>query len=226
MRVVINQPNYIPWRGYFDLIDDADLFLYHDDVQYTKQDWRNRNKIKTASGSVWLSVPVKKVSTETLIKDVLIDHEQKWLFDHKRRLTEAYKTTSFFRAYAEEFFAILDKKHEKLADLDIETAAFILRAFKIETPVSLVSMMELKGQKTEKLLAILRACGGSEYLSGPAAKAYIDEKKFEEAGIKLTWKTYDYAPYPQLWGDFEGAVTALDLLFNCGADARAFLKSR
>jgi hypothetical protein len=110
--------------------------------------------------------------------------------------------------------------------LDIETAAFILKALGVETPVQLVSKMNLVGQKTDKLLAVLKACGGSEYISGPAAKAYIDEKRFEEAGIKLTWKTYDYAPYPQLWGPFDGAVTALDLLFNCGPEARLFLKAR
>ncbi len=226
MRVVINQPNYIPWRGYFDLIDDADLFFYHDDVQYTKQDWRNRNRIKTKNGSLWLSVPVKKGTTDTLIKDVQINHEQKWAQSHRQQIIEAYRCAPFFKTYADAFFSILEKRHERLIDLDMETTAFVSEALGIKTPMRLVSEMNLAGKKTDKLLAVLKASCAHEYISGPAAKAYIDEKRLEEAGIKLTWKEYNYAPYPQLWGDFEGAVTALDLLFNCGPEARSFLKSQ
>jgi hypothetical protein len=225
MRVVINQPNYVPWHGYFDLIDDADLFFFHDDVKYTKQDWRNRNRIKTRGGVAWLTVPVVKAPTNTLIKDVLINYAEAWPATHQRMIIDAYGKSVYFKKYAEDFFAILEKHHERLVDLNIETTRFFMKVLGITTPTRLVSGLNLSGNKTGKLIGIMQGCKGTEYLSGPAAKAYIEEDKFADAGISLTWKNYDYAPYPQLWGEFEPQVSVLDLLFNCGPEARRYLKS-
>lgn len=226
MRIVINQPNYIPWRGYFDLIDDADLFLFHDDVQYTKQDWRNRNRIKTKQGSIWLTVPVMKRAPDSMILDAFVDHTQDWVVSHKRQIIEAYRAAPYFKEYADGFFELLEKRHEKLVDLDIETTLFLMNALGIQTPVRRVSDLHLHGHKTDKLIAIIKACGGDAYLSGPAAKAYIDTTRFAAEGVELLWKAYDYEPYPQLWGAFDPAVSALDLLFNCGPEVRMFLKSQ
>jgi len=225
MRIVINQPNYIPWRGYFDLIDDADLFLIHDDIQYTKQDWRNRNHIKTRHGCKWLTVPIMKVSTDTLIKDVHINYTDAWPAVHQRMITEAYQNSQFFDVYAKDFFAIIGGGFKLLLDLNIASTRFIMKALNITTPLRLVSELNLAGHKTDKLINILRNCGGTEYLSGPAAQAYINEAAFRDADIALTWKNYSYRPYPQLWGEFLPQVSALDLLFNCGSNARRYLKS-
>ncbi|MDP9127549.1 MAG: WbqC family protein [Pseudomonadota bacterium] len=225
-RIVINQPNYIPWRGYFDLIGDADLFLFHDDVNYTKQDWRNRNRIKTQKGTIWLTVPVVKTPSDTQIKDIYIDYDHPWVAAHQKALTAAYGKAPYFESYAQEFFDILEQRHERLLDLNVDTTKFIMRSFQISTPTGFVSEFKLSGTKTTKLVQILRACAGHDYLSGPAAKAYLDQDMFMRAGLGLAWKGYEYAPYPQLWGAFEPQVTALDLLFNCGPNALALLKSR
>jgi len=225
MLAVINQPNYIPWRGYFDLIDEADLFIFHDDIQYTKQDWRNRNRIKSKQGLLWLSVPVQKPQSHTLINEVVIDYAQDWQLSHKRQIAEAYRSAAYFKTYADPFFDLVDRRYEKLADLTIDTTLFLMKALGIETPTRRTSELGVNGQKTDRLIEILRATHADAYLSGPAAKSYIDEARFRNERIGLLWKNYDYKPYPQLWGSFEPQVTVLDLLFNCGPDARACMKS-
>ncbi|MGE3624344.1 MAG: WbqC family protein [Bdellovibrionales bacterium] len=226
MRVVINQPNYIPWRGYFDLIDDANIFLFHDDVQYTKQDWRNRNRIKSKDGLIWLTVPVQSAQSGTLIKDVRISYAQDWPRRHRCMTKEAYGKAPYFELYADRFFTLLDKNFTHLIDLDIALTQLAMEALNIKTPLARVSELKVPGHKTEKLINILTALGAEDYLSGPAAKSYIDEKAFQKHGFGLTWKHYRYDPYPQLWGVFESQVSVFDLLFNCGPKSRNYLKSK
>ena len=226
MRVVINQPNYIPWRGYFDMIASCDLFIFYDDVAYTTRDWRNRNQIKTRQGLAWLTVPVCKAPRGTLIKDILIDHTQDWITTHKRQIIDAYRPAPFFKNYADGIFDILDRRHAKLVDLDVDLTHYVMQALGITTPTRRASSLAVTGAKPERLLALLRAACATEYLSGPAARDYIDVDSFQRSNIRLLWKAYDYAPYPQQWQDFEPSVTVLDLLFNCGPDAAHHLQSR
>lgn len=226
MKVGIIQSNYIPWRGYFDFIDDVDLFIIYDDVQYTKNDWRNRNKIKTANGLIWLTVPVLfNFNKNTLIEDVKIDHKKDWVKKHIESVRFSYSKTPYFKAYADEFFNILNKKFDTISGLNVNIINWIMRELDIKTNIKMSSEYSAVGTRTDRLIDILKKAGATSYLSGPSAKSYLEVEKFREAGLELEYKVYDYPDYPQLYGKFEPQVSVLDLLFNCGAEARSHLKS-
>lgn len=224
MKVAMVQSNYIPWRGYFDLIDDVDVFIFYDDVQYTHKSWRNRNRIKTAAGLMWLSVAVNHGS-DTLIEKAMIDYTGRWVDKHIRSLSVAYARAPFFHQYADEFFAILRSRPRTISELNIATSTWVMRVLGIETQIRRSSEFGIAGDKFTRPLHILKAMGATQYVSGPAAKPYTDAEKFRAAGIHLEYKTYEYKPYPQLHGAFEPNVTILDMLFNCGRASRHYLKS-
>lgn len=227
MKVGIIQSNYIPWRGYFDFVDDVDLFIVYDDVQYTKHDWRNRNLVKTSGGLQWLTVPVDfSLSNKTLIQDTKIQCGGDWIEKHKRQIRLSYSTAPYFEQYVGEFFDLLDKRHETISSLNISLICWALAKLGIKTKIRMSSEFSPVGVRTDRLIDILKKAGADSYLSGPAAKDYLEENKLRESGIALEYKSYDYSPYPQLWGEFIGKVTILDLLANCGPDARKYLKSR
>lgn len=225
MRVGMVQSNYIPWRGYFDLIDDCDLFIFYDDVQYTHKDWRNRNRIKTHQGLLWLSVPVIH-NRDTLIENALIDYSNRWVNKHIRSIANAYQKAPYFTNYADDLFDILTSRTETISQLNIKLTCWIMSKLDISTLTNMSHEFDISGNKYERPLKILRHLGVTSYLTGPAAKPYIDENAFREFGIDLQYKSYDYQSYPQLHGEFESSVSVIDLLFNCGPDARYYLKSR
>jgi hypothetical protein len=218
------QSNYIPWRGYFDFVDDCDLFVYYDDVRYTHRDWRNRNRIKTDQGPMWLSVPVLH-DQRTLIQDARIDYSTRWWDKHIRSLTLAYKKAPHFGRYAEGFFQILQARPATISELNVRACGWIMSQLGIRTRTCMSREFGIVGDKAERPLRIAQHLAATSYLSGPTAKPYTDPQKFRAAGIGLEFKIYDYPEYPQLHGAFEPNVTVLDLLFNCGPDARRFLKS-
>ncbi len=219
------QSSYIPWRGYFDFIDDCDLFVYYDDVQYTHRSWRNRNRIKTERGPMWLSVPVLH-DRQTVIEHARIDYSTRWCDKHTRSLAAAYRKAPYFEAYAPGFFAILGSRPQTISELNVRTCGWIMQQLGITTRTAMSSEFGIAGDKVERPLRILQRLGATRYLSGPTAKPYTDVQKFRAAGIALEFKVYDYPEYPQLHGAFEPAITVLDLLFNCGPHARRYLKSR
>lgn len=225
-RVGIIQSNYIPWRGYFDFISQCDLFIFHDDLQYTKGDWRNRNRVKTAAGTVWLTVPVKYRQTEQLICDTEIDDSTPWRKKHLNVFRESYRAAPHFRTAFALFEEALAQSHRTISELNIALIRRVCDFLGISTPMRLSAEFSPSGSKTDRLCGILRKAGASEYLSGPAARAYLDERQLEEAGFLLTYKSYDYPPYPQLHGGFEGAVSVLDLIAHLGPEAREFSRSR
>lgn len=224
--VGIIQSNYIPWRGYFDFMDDVDLFIYLDDVQYTIRDWRNRNKIKTRDGLIWVTVPVifSRNNIEN-IEGVKIDYSQKWVEKHINSIRHAYSKSPYFKQYAEAFFDILNKRFETISELNVTINNWVMQHLAIKTRISMSSDFSPVGSKTDRLIDILKKTGATSYLSGPSAKGYIEVEKFKEAGIGLEYKVYEYPDYPQLHGSFEPHVSVLDLLFNCGPDSKKYLKS-
>lgn len=225
MRVGIIQSSYIPWRGYFDFIDDVDLFIFHDDLQYTKNDWRNRNKIKTDKGTIWLTVSVNYNSTSQLICDTTIDYSHRWNQKHINQIKQYYGKAPYFSEYRNDLFDILQNKFLTISDLNITLCKWIMEKLCIKTPLRFSSELSPIGKKTERLIGILKKVGATTYLSGPTAKDYLEEERFKQAGIGLEYKVYDYPEYPQLYGKFEPQVSVLDLLFNCGNDSRKYLKS-
>jgi hypothetical protein len=218
------QSNFMPWRGYFDLIDDCDLFVFYDDVQYTHKGWRNRNRIKTHSGPIWVSVPVLH-DHSTLIENAIIDYSGRWVAKMVRSISLAYQKARYFQSYAPGLFEILESKRETISELNIALCSYLMRQLGITTEIRKSREFGVAGDKFERPLRILRALGATSYLSGPAAKPYTDASAFRKAGIELLYKTYVYDEYPQIHGTFCPDVSVVDLLFNCGPEARAHLKS-
>lgn len=230
MNVVILQPSYIPWRGYFDQIRRADLFIFYDDVQYDKHGWRNRNQIKTAQGKQWLTIPVhsKGVTEGIVIKDVRIDQSKPWQKDHLKALTFAYSKSPYFKNYLPLLESFYDRRDEWLADFTIETTILLSHELGITSTRFLRSseLTGIDGIKTDRLIQILKRVGAKHYISGPAARNYIEAKKFDQAGITLEYIEYNYPEYPQLYPPFDSSVTIFDLLFMTGEKASAYLFQR
>jgi hypothetical protein len=225
-KVAIVQSNYIPWKGYFDMIAAVDEFILYDDVQYTRRDWRNRNQIKTPQGRQWLTVPVKvKGRYEQSIRETEIDGTQ-WARAHWKALAQNYRRAPHFAQVAARFEPLyLKREHTHLSPLNralIEAAcAYLGITTKISNSWDYASI----DGRTERLADLCAQSGGTEYVSGPAARDYIQERVFSERGIRLTWFEYaGYPEYPQLWGGYAHGVSILDLLFNCGHDAPRYMK--
>lgn len=225
-RVAILQSNYIPWKGYFDLIRQVDEFILFDEMQYTRRDWRNRNKIKTQRGLEWLTVPVKvKGRYYQTIRETELDGWQ-WASDHWRALTANYGRAPFFSGLASELKPLyLERQYTHLSQLNRTFIDWICSKLGITTVISNSSDYRIVEGKTERLLEICRQAGATEYISGPAAAGYLETDLFEAAGIGVRFFDYEgYPPYSQLWGEFEHGVTILDLLFNCGPDSSGYLR--
>jgi hypothetical protein len=225
-KVAILQSNYIPWKGYFDMIASVDEFILYDDMQYTRRDWRNRNQIKTPQGVQWLTVPVLvKGKYHQKIRDTEIDGNA-WAADHWKALMQNYRRAPCFEEIARWLEPLyLERSYSHLSQLNRTFLEAICAYLEIDTLITDSSDYTLIDGKTERLADLCAQAGGTEYISGPAAKDYIDESVFLAKGIKLTWFDYSgYAEYPQLWNDFTHGVTILDLLFNCGKQAANYMK--
>lgn len=225
-KVAIVQSNYIPWKGYFDMIASVDEFILFDDMQYTRRDWRNRNQIKTPQGVQWLTVPVKvKGKYHQTIRETEIDGMD-WAEAHWKALTQNYRRAPHFAeisAWLEPYY--LGSGYTHLSLLNRALIEAVCGYLGITTRISNSWDYELQPGKTERLVSLCDQAGGTEYISGPAARDYIQPELFAERGIALGWFDYSgYPEYPQLWGEFVHGVSILDLLFNCGKDAPRYMK--
>jgi hypothetical protein len=225
-KIAILQSNYIPWKGYFDLINSVDEFVIYDDVQYTKNDWRNRNIIKTNQGLKWLTIPVKHQKLGQLISDTKIS-DKRWPKKHWASISQCYSKTGYFKEYKEIFEHLyLTTTQEYLCEINYRFIIAINEILGINTRIRWSGEFELLGGQTERLLGICNQCKATEYVSGPAAKAYFDNELAKKEKIEVTWMDYgDYEEYTQLYPPFEHGVTILDLLFNAGPDANKYMKS-
>jgi hypothetical protein len=227
MNVVILQPSYIPWRGYFHQIQKADLFIFYDDVQYDKHGWRNRNRIKTAQGSQWLTIPVHSkgvVDQNIPINQVKISWTTDWNEKHWRAIQQAYSKAPFFQQYAPLLEGFFQQKPEFLADFTIETTVSLARQLGfLKTQFLRSSQLKISGVKTDRLIQILKNVGATHYISGPSARDYIEKAKFDQAGIALEYIEYRYPEYPQLYPPFDQNVSIIDLLFMVGQDAQNYI---
>jgi hypothetical protein len=226
-RVAILQSNYIPWKGYFDLINMVDEFILYDDMQYTRRDWRNRNKIRTREGSIWLTIPVEvKGKYFQTIRETRIS-EPNWNRKHWASIQHSYAKAPFFGEYRELFEGLYnDSTDEYLSPVNHRFVTAICKLLGITTKISWSMDYTLVDGKTERLVDLCRQAGGTEYISGPAARDYIVDSMFEDAGIKLSYIDYcGYPEYHQISEPFDHYVSILDLLFNTGPAAREYMKS-
>ncbi len=226
-KVAILQSNYIPWKGYFDIINRVDEFIFYDTEQYTRRDWRNRNKIKTSNGLIWLTIPVQvkgkfyQAINETTVSD------NTWRKKHWNTITANYSKAKHFGVYKNVFQDLyLDSEEESISQINYSFIKKINEILGIKTKLSWSSSFHPKGEKSEKLLDICKKTEAAEYLSGPAAKDYLDTSLFLKNNIKVSWMDYsNYPEYNQLFPPFEHGVSIIDLIFNEGPNAYKFLKS-
>lgn len=227
-KIAILQSNYIPWKGYFDIINKVDEFILYDDMQYTKNDWRNRNKIVTSAGVKWLTIPIETKGKfyQKINEAQVVDH--KWAEKHWKSIRFNYAKAEFFSEYAERFCKLYQQceEEEYLSNINYAFLKEICDILGIKTKISWSSDYTLVDGKTERLVALVKAAGGDYYLSGPAAQNYIVEDYFKQAGIELEWMDYsNYPQYRQLSDNFEHGVSVLDLIFNEGPNAPKYMKS-
>jgi len=226
-KIAISQSNYIPWKGYFDLINKVDEFVIYDDMQYTRRDWRNRNQIKTDKGLHWLTIPVEtKGKYYQKIRDTKVaDH--KWELEHWKTIKQYYSKAVYFdryRHYFEDFYKNNDL--DNLSEINIFLIKIINKILGIKTKISRSSDYELIGDQTEKILHICKQSGADKYFTGPAAKNYFDISKAEKMGIAVEWMNYsNYSQYSQLYSPFVHNVSVVDLIFNEGPEAYNFFRS-
>jgi hypothetical protein len=226
-RVAILQSNYIPWKGYFDLINLVDEFILYDDMQYTRRDWRNRNKIKTANGPQWLTIPVevKGKYFQKINETIVSDHD--WASKHWQTIVHSYAKAPYFREFRDALEKLYNNAAQPLlSDVNYQFLVGICELLGITTRITWSTAYESVDGKTERLVHLCRQAGASDYLSGPAARDYIDETLFADAGIALQFMDYSgYPEYSQLFPPFEHSVSIIDLIFNTGAEARRYMKS-
>ncbi len=225
-KIAISQSNYLPWKGYFDLINHVDDFIIYDTVQYTKNDWRNRNRIKTPGGLQWLTIPVEHRFLGQTIADTKIATVN-WNKKHWNAITTNYAKSKFFKEYRDYF----EKLYRgfgglSLSQVNLAFIRAICEILEIETRIRQSSEFDLSKDRNLRLLEICEYVGASIYVSGPAAKVYLDEKLFVESGVEVEWMDYNgYPVYDQKFPPFDHAVTVLDLIFNEGPEAKKYMKS-
>jgi hypothetical protein len=226
-KVAILQSNYIPWKGYFDLVNSVDEFILYDDMQFTRRDWRNRNLIKTPRGLEWLTIPVAvKGRFHQRICDTSIS-EPEWGARHWSTLQHNYAKSPFFELYRPVLLPLYQQVWRSLSAVNHAFMRAICGILGITTRISWsMDYRPLKEGKTDRLVDLCTRAGATHYVSGPAARDYIDPSVFDAAGIALSFFEYTgYPEYPQRFGKFEHGVTVLDLLFNVGPQAPQFMKS-
>lgn len=221
--VAVLQSNYIPWKGYFDIIHDADLFVFYDDVQFTKNDWRNRNRIKTPKGTEWLTIPVGQDISRLICEVTLPD--ARWAKVHWKTLSQNYARAPHFARYRELFESIyLGREWKSLSELNRHLIEAISSELGITTRFADSRDYALEGAASERLHQLLVKLGTKRYVSGPSARDYLDEAAFARSGIEVVYKSYaGYPEYPQVHPPYDAAVSIVDVLFNTGPEAPRYI---
>jgi arginyl-tRNA synthetase len=224
MIVAIHQPQYLPWLGYFDKIDRSDVFVFLDNVQFKKNEWQNRNKIKTSEKWQWITVPViHKFGQE--ISEVKINNTVTWGKKHLNTIITNYSKAPFFKEHVEFFEKTFAREWQYLVDINIHVIQYLTEALGISYKKFVrASEYALSEEPTERLTDICKEMGGDVYLSGKDGANYLDLDKFENEGIQVIFQDYKHPQYPQLYGDFEPYLSVIDLLFNCGPESLSILR--
>ena len=226
MKIAIHQPHYLPWLGYFAKWAAADLFVFLDTVQYEKNGWQNRNRIKTRDGPRWLTAPVR-ARLGTAIRDVMIDTTQPWRARHLRAIENAYAKAPGWSRYRDELQSFYSRQWERLAPLAVDSARWLAGALGVSTPTRLASDLALadgpRPDATARLVAICRAVGADTYLAGRDGALYLDADQFAAAAIAVSTQRYEHPVYGQGPGEFTPFLSALDLLLMHGDEALGIL---
>ena len=218
MRVTIHQPQFLPWLGYLDKIDQADLFIVLDIVQFKKNEWQNRNRIRTAQGWQWITVPVLHKFGQR-INETPINQRVDWQTKHLRAMEMHYGRAAHCDRFLEGLREIYRRPWERLTELNLAVLRWLLDAFSIKTPLQSASEMSLRDDPTDRLIDICHAVGATHYLAGAGATAYMDRPRFEASCVRLEIQDFQHPVYAQCYEPFIPGMAAIDLLFTCGDDA-------
>jgi hypothetical protein len=224
--LAVLQPGYLPWLGFFDQVRRAEFFVYYDDVQFDKNGWRNRNRIKSPKGEPhWLTVPVRVATLNQRINETEIDNRQPWARKHVGTIKQFYAKAPFIKTYFPELEELLaGRRWEALVELDLAVVALLCRWLNLKPPTIRSSQLAIDGERSHRLVEFCRHFGAQRYLSGDAAQSYLDQQLFAERGVDVIWQNYQHPVYPQLHGTFLPYLSALDLVLNCGPDSPAILR--
>lgn len=226
MIVSVHQPQYLPWLGYFDKIDKADVFVLLDTVQFKKNEWQNRNRIKTAQGAQWLTVPVMYRFPQ-LIREVEINHREKWQHKQRQAMLSSYRKAPFWSMLEPFFEEIFATRWDGIARLNIHVVKKLTEILGIGTPLFVAS--EIGGfpeDPDERLIALTRHFGADRYLAGSGGQGYMNLDKYREQGVEVVFQQYRHPVYNQLYGDFEPFLSVIDLIFNHGKESLDIVRGK
>jgi hypothetical protein len=219
-QIAILQSSYFPWLGYFDQLIKSDVFIIYDDVQFDKNGWRNRNKIRTSNGEMWLTVPIhNKLSSKIHIKDIQIDYSKNWTRKHLNSIYINYSKANYFNDYFPHLKLIFEKNYENLVDLNMEILKYINNWLGVNRLIIKSSTLGIQGSQTERLINICKYFGLYRYLTGNSAINYLELEKFKSAGIEVIWQNYEHPKYTQVYKDFIPYLSILDLIMNEGKNS-------
>lgn len=222
---MILQPGYLPWLGFFDQMAQCDLFIYYDDVQFDKHGWRNRNRIKTAQGPLWLTVPVRHHNLDApAMQEVEIVSQVSWRKKHLGSIKQHYGKAKYFQTLYEPLQKILNQDWRKLIDLDMALVEMFRNYLEIHTPIVRSSELEVAGNKSTRLLALCKKVGADCYLTGDAARSYLEPELFQKEGVAVEWHGYQHPIYSQQYTGFTPYLSIVDLIFNLGDESKKFFK--
>ena len=226
-RVAIMQPTYLPWLGYFGLLSSVDLFIYLDNVQFSKRSWQQRNQIKTTSGAQWLSVPVlSRGKRDQVIRDTLIDSQSNFAKKHSNSISISYSKARHYSEFSASLLDTLNGNHSNLSELNIELIGLISSWLGITTPILKASELECSGNSAALLASLCSTVGAKEYISPPGSRCYLEASSdFEAARIPIYYFRFEHPKYSQLHGDFLPFMSVIDMIFNCGAESLHAIKS-
>lgn len=225
IKVTIHQPEHLPWLGFFHKLSLSDIFVILDNVQYRKNYYQNRNKIRTDQGFMWITVPVER-HLKTLIKDVKIVQDKRWKKKWWDSIRCTYNKASYFNNYAEKLHDIINKEEDKLINLNIEIIRFICGILNIKCQFIKASELSVKGKREILLLNCCKELNAGTYISGVSGREYLEVEKFKNEGIKIIFQEFYHPIYEQLHNPFKPCMSVIDLILNYGPKSSAILMGK
>jgi hypothetical protein len=224
VKIAIHQPQYLPWLGYLDKIDSADVFILLDTVQYKKHEWQNRNRVRTKDGWQWLTVPIIDRFPQR-IDQVEINGRVDWQRKHCQALRLHYAKTQYWNLLSADLLGLIEQPWTRISDLNAAVLGLLCHPLGIRTPRVLASTLAARDEPTDRLIDLCRAVGGTVYLAGQGGLEYMDLARFRDSGIRLEVQAYQHPEYPQRYQPFVSHLSVLDLLFNCGPRSLEIIRS-
>jgi hypothetical protein len=225
--VVISQPTYLPWSGYFRIMKEADVYVFLDNVQFEQRSWQCRNRIKSPGKPLWLSVPVRHKGMKSRICEVEIDNSKPWRRQHWNAIRTSYKRAPYFNDHSSFFSSAYERSWLKIVLLNIHIIEYLALQLGLRTTFVQASKLGLEGKRTALLLEICKMFGAERYVSSVGAREYMKEdgaqEAFQNAGIKVEFLQFSHTPYRQLFGEFVPGLSFIDCLFNCGPESSKIL---